>query len=34
VLGIVVGDKLLRVVSATPHSCGGAVYLYRLEARG
>ncbi|HSE49738.1 MAG TPA: hypothetical protein VLA96_11065 [Terriglobales bacterium] len=33
-LGVVLGEKLLRIVNATPHSCGGKVYLYRLEARG
>jgi hypothetical protein len=33
-LGVVLGDRLLRIVNAAPHSCGGKVYLYRLEARG
>jgi hypothetical protein len=33
-LGIVFGEKLLRIVNATPHACGATVYLYRLQARG
>jgi hypothetical protein len=34
VLGIVAGGKLLRALNATPHLGGGAVYLYKLQARG
>lgn len=33
-LGIVAGDKLLRIVNATPHACGSTIYLYRLQATG
>lgn len=33
-LGIVFEGKLLRIVNVTPHACGAAVCLYRLEARG
>src|SRR3954468_9753693 len=33
-LGIVAGGRLLRIINATPHACGGRVFLYRLQATG
>ena len=33
-LGIVANGKLLRIVNATPHTCGARVFLYRVQATG
>src|SRR5438045_7083625 len=33
-LGIIANGKLLRIVNATPHTCGARVFLYRVQATG